>query len=156
MDQLRYYESAVARWSGELERAGWPLSVDHVDLNPTNGVVRADGTLVLYDWGEAIRSVPFFSLDRLLHEAREADGQEALDPPPGPVETAVRAAYLDALPWGDRAARERGLMLGLALAPIKLAWEADRFAIARGWDGHARLVGWYLVRALHRWRRLAT
>jgi len=95
-----------------------PLSLDHPDVNASNAMVQPNGEVILLDWEEATVGCPYFSLDRLLDEARE---QSAVDP--------VCEAYLETLPWGDREGVERAMRL----APLKLAWENRTFARKLGW-----------------------
>jgi hypothetical protein len=65
----------------------------------------------------------------------------------------VRAAYLDALPWGTRSARKRGFALAMALLPIKKAHEYMRtdFALGRV-EGNRHLTA-ILLNMLRRWER---
>ncbi len=141
---LGRFRGQVEAWSEELGTGGWPDSIDHVDLHTDNAVLRDDGRILVYDWEEAIIGCPFFSLERLLDDAR---GYDAVG--------AVRDAFLDALPWQTRERRERALDLALRLAPIKLAYEGEIFAEARGWaGGHPRLTAWCMARALQRWEAL--
>lgn len=152
----------VARWTAELAADGWPETVDHVDLHWGNAVRRPDGGVLIFDWEEAVLSLPFFSLDRLLNDARELDQGEGAAwrahsdaPLYTPAERALRDAYLDALPWGDRTARERAFELAMALAPIKTAYEAMEYAEALGYrQGAPFATAWALGRALPRWAAL--
>ncbi len=151
----------VERWAWELASDRWPDSIDHIDLHNSNAVVQPDGRILIFDWEEAGWSCPFFSLDRLLDDGREWDmgGDESrvLDRStgPSPTELDLRAAYLDALPWGDRAERERACTLALALAPIKTAYEGRLFDAAVGRPRpNSTLAAWCLTRALARWEAL--
>lgn len=147
-ERMDRYRPWIPRWVDELESGGWPLSLDHVDLQSDNAVLQPDGDILLYDWEEANLSCPFFSLDRLLDDARELGGDEG--------ERQLRSAYLDALPWGTRDARERALTLALCLSPLKHAYEALRLADALGWsEGSPHIAAWALARALPRWQALA-
>ncbi|MFN8516777.1 MAG: phosphotransferase [Thermomicrobiales bacterium] len=161
---LARWRMQVARWAGELAALPWPDTIDHVDLHTGNATLRSDGGVLIYDWEEALIGNPFFSLDRLLADARRLDYPRDSAPEADAIaalasvtERIVRDAYIDALPWGDRAARERALDLALLLAPLKAAHEAEAFADALGWDdGHPRLTAWHLARALRRWEAVAT
>src|SRR5579859_436093 len=144
---LENYRPHIARWAADLEAGSWPLSLDHVDLQPDNAAVQPNGSVLLYDWEEANLSVPFFSLDRLLDDAQERAGDAG--------EAALRAAYLDALPWSTRAARERALTLALCLSPLKHAYEGLRFADALGWEeGLPHVTAWAAARMLARWEAM--
>jgi hypothetical protein len=143
-EQLERYQPRIVQWAAELEVGSWPLSLDHVDLQSDNAMLRPDGRVLLLDWEEANLSVPFFSLDRLLDDARERGGEAG--------EAALRAVYLDALPWGTRPARERALTLALRLAPLKHAYEGMRLADALGWEeGMPHVTAWAVARMLARW-----
>jgi hypothetical protein len=152
----------IVSWTAELAAGGWPESVDHVDLHWGNAVLRPDGGVLIFDWEEAVLSLPFFSLDRLLNDARELDlGEEAAWRAPRvptsytPAERAVRDAYLDALSWGSRPARARAFELAMALAPIKTAYEGMEYAAALGQrQGSPFATAWALGRALPRWEML--
>jgi thiamine kinase-like enzyme len=98
--------------------AEFPLSLDHPDVNASNAMVQQDGDIVLLDWEEATVGCPFFSLERLVEEARE---HSAVDP--------VCEAYLENLPWGNREGVERAMRF----VPLKLAWENRTFARKLGW-----------------------
>ena len=155
----------IAAWTKELAAGPWPETVDHVDLHAENAVVRPDGSIVIFDWEEALLSLPFFSLDRLLNDARELDLGEraAWSPSPDsplytPSEVALRDAYLAALPWGTPDERARAFALAMALAPIKTAHEGIVFdaALGRGTGvGGSFGTAWALSRALPRWQALA-
>ena len=148
-DLMESFRDWVGRWVYELEAGDWPLSLDHVDLQADNAVLQPNGDILIYDWEEANLSCPFFSLDRLLDDARELSGENG--------ERQLRAAYLDALPWGMRAARERALDLALCLSPLKHAHEAMRLADALGWsEGAPHICAWALARALPRWQLITT
>ena len=108
-------------WAIELEQ--FPLSLDHPDVNVSNGLLRPSGDMVILDWEEATVGCPFFSLDRLLGHAEEVDAVAD-----------VRAAYIDALPWRTRREREHAFDLARRLAPLKLAVEARAFARGLGWS----------------------
>lgn len=140
VDCLHRNRPRLRRWAAELA-GSWPESIDHVDLHSANAFVRPDGGFVVYDWEEAVVSCPFFSLDRLLWDARSLG-----------VAAQVREAYLEALPWGNLHDRRRALELALCLSPIKLAHEARSFARAHGWDHpHTLLTGFHLAVAFARW-----
>ena len=126
-DDLSDQPSELVQWLHKAESAfrldaralaELPLSLDHPDVNASNAMVQEDGTVILLDWEEATVGCPFFSLDRLLGEARE---QSAVDP--------VCEAYLENLPWGTR----EGLERAMRLVPLKLAWDNRTFARKLGW-----------------------
>lgn len=145
--RLEAYRPHIIQWAEELASGGWPLSLDHVDLQPDNAVLQPNGRILLFDWEEANLSLPFFSLDRLLDDAQERGGDAG--------EAALRAAYLDALPWRTRAERERALALALRLSPLKHAYEGMRFADALGWEeGLPHVTAWAAARMLARWESI--
>jgi len=169
--QMERFQPHIAAWTDELVAGSWPESLDHVDLHAGNAILRSDGGILIYDWEEANLSCPFFSLDRLLDDARDLESLESSESPdesqaqptatPGgipytPAERALRDAYLAALPWGTPASRERAFDLALCLAPIKTAYESVILAETLGWEeGSPHLIAWALGRALPRWRALS-
>lgn len=154
--QMESYRPFISQWTDELHQANWPESIDHVDLHWENAIVQPDGRILIYDWEEAILSCPFFSLDRLLDDARELDGLGEAGDTPSPTELLLRDAYLDTLPWQTRDRRERAFILALCLAPIKTAYEGILLAEALDWDeGMPNVTAWALARALPRWSALA-
>lgn len=132
----------VSRWADELAAGPWPLSTHHVDLHPNNAVRRPGGSTLIFDWEEADLGFPLFVLDKLLVEADRWWGPTGAD--------AVRAAYLDALPWGSNDERERAFDLAQLLSPIRFASADFRFADAMGWDPTEQIATW-LALALRRW-----
>ena len=171
------YRSRVRVWAEELQAGGWPDTVDHVDLQTGNAVRLADGAVLIYDWEEATVGCPFFSIDRLLGDARDLDrgtvevGADDVDRDDfalaanlsgeggalagSPTERAVRAAYLDAVPWRTREDRERAFDLALCLSPLKFAHECKAFAVALGHErASPALIAFCLSHAVQRWQSL--
>lgn len=60
-----------------LEDLGIPNTLGHLDLNPWNIVVTADGCVFL-DWAEAYVGAPFFSFEYLLQHFRREVGADAV------------------------------------------------------------------------------
>jgi hypothetical protein len=154
-DRLARCRSSVVDWTAELQTAGWPESIDHVDLHANNAVFQPARELLIFDWEEAVMGLPFFSLDRLLYDARRIDLPDEPFPPAAGAQTmtpsmiAVREAYISALPWATLQERRRAATLALLLAPIKAAHENRVFDDARGRSGgNAFLAGWFAVRTL--------
>ncbi len=146
LERLTSFRRSVNQWANELAAGGWPETIDHVDLQETNAVVQPDGEILIYDWEEAVISSPFFSLDRLLEDARQF-GEAG--------EWAVRDAYLATVPWNAPVDRRRAFDLAMCLGPIKTAHESKVFAEARGWKhGHPAMAARYLTRALPRWEAM--
>lgn len=133
---------AVSRWADELAAGRWPLSIHHVDLHPNNAVRRDGGSTLIFDWEEADLGFPLFVLDKLLIEAARWWGPTGAD--------AVRAAYLDTLPWATRDERERAFDLAQLLSPVRYAHADLRFADAMGWDPSGQVASWLAI-ALRRW-----
>lgn len=155
--QLTHWRAAVAGWAAELAAGAWPATIDHVDLHAYNAILQSDGTPLIYDWEEATIGCPFFSLDRLLAEARWFDrgGDPAIQAADGagggPAERAVRAAYLAALPWGDRAARARPRSRPGARPDQASPRRRSLRRRAGSSQGPPRYTAWLLARALWRW-----
>lgn len=68
--RLRAFTAQVARWADELASIDWPATIEHADLQADNAVLTTAGTILLFDWEEATIGCPFFSLYRLLDDAR--------------------------------------------------------------------------------------
>ena len=90
--RLRALAPRVAGLAAELEALGLPETIQHDDLHTGNAFVR-DGGYVVFDWGDACVSHPFFTLHvtlRVLAWERGVDeGAAELD--------RFRDAYLE--PW---------------------------------------------------------
>jgi hypothetical protein len=167
LEQMEYLQPFITAWTEELLAGKWPDSIDHVDLHSGNAMVKGNGDILIYDWEEANLSCPFFSLDRLLDDARDLEDLDVLDMqvepstrlggllPYTPAEQVVRDVYLASLPWGNATERERGFDLAMCLAPIKTAYESIVFAEALGWEeGSPHIIAWALGRGLPRWRAM--
>ena len=121
---LRNAQSALKHDADAL--AEIPLSLDHPDVNASNGIMRDDGRVTLLDWEETTVSCPLFSLDRLLSDAYELST----------VDTVLNA-YLDTLQTSGLEQVERAMRL----EPLKLAHEIRTYARALGWPHpHTRMT----------------
>lgn len=96
-----------------------PFSLDHPDMNWSNAIVRANGSIVLIDWEEATVGCPLFSLDRLLSDARD---------------TGCEAQVADAYQLEYQGITSEMLVNASILAPLKLAIEARAFARGLAWQ----------------------
>lgn len=159
-DTLRTYLPKVTLWADELTSMNWPDTLDHVDLHNDNAVMLQDSSLLIFDWEEAVISCPFFSIDRLLSDARDLDINGKLvsenhDGTYSNSELRVRKAYLEAIPWKSYAERERGFDIAMCLSPIKTAYEHYVFAKARNLkNGIAYTTAMFVTTALQRWKNL--
>jgi hypothetical protein len=103
-----------------LEDLEIPNTLGHLDLNPWNVIVSANGSVFL-DWAEAYVGPPFFSFEYLLQHFRRDMGANTA------IESTLISAYIQ--PWRqllpDDVASE-----ALALAPLGAV-----FAYAAGSDG---------------------
>jgi hypothetical protein len=134
--QLCAKRTAVASWTAELDGGPWPETVEHVDFGPHNATIEPDGRAVFFDREESVLSCPFFSVVQWVW--RPDSGSDA-----------VREAYLDALPWGTRAQRERALVLAERLHLIKDALTLEAIRESEGFpDGVQRVPGF--VRMMQR------
>ena len=131
-----------------------------MDLLPHNAAVQPQGRVLLYNWEQAVLGCPFFSLDVLLafaldHAENFIGGLELRGERGTEGAMALRDAYLDALPWKTRAARERAFALALCLSPIRYAWAEGRLASLFGQEEEwAEDMAWWIMRALYRWERM--
>jgi aminoglycoside phosphotransferase (APT) family kinase protein len=121
--------------------AAIPPSIDHPDLNPTNAILRPDGSAVLIDWEEASVGCPFFSVDRMT-DAGFAD--EVVD------------CYLRELPWGTLSSRQHCYRLSYPLVPLRRAAEARAYARALNRpDPHTQFTARLLAESLRRLTQLS-
>jgi hypothetical protein len=163
VDRLTQFRSNISERTADLQDGGWPESIDHVDLHTNNAVLRSNESILIYDWEEATLSCPFFSIDRLLEDARAHDARRSSASKrrrdwlgSSPAERSVRDAYLETLPWQTREWRERALELALCLSPIKAAYEGKVFAEALRWEhGCPWLAASAMITALRRWGIMA-
>jgi hypothetical protein len=91
-----------------LEELGIPDGLGHLDLNPGNIIVSANGCVFL-DWAEAFVGHPFFSFEYLLEHFRHALGRD------GALESQLVASYVTG--W-QRALPGDVITEALALAPL--------------------------------------
>lgn len=66
LDRLRPLKMDVERWVKALEEPAVPLSIDHGDCHSGNATRLDDGTILIFDWENACRSHPFFSMEKVL------------------------------------------------------------------------------------------
>ena len=134
--RLEPLSQQVVDWAGEFVRGSWPLAVDHGDLHAGNAVQLENGKVLIYDWENAVVGCPFFSLDKLLVSAWNLDSGSS-----GPwgfvvgtqSQSAVRNAYLNALPWSRRTSREHALDIALCMATVKEMYTEIAWAKTMGW-----------------------
>ncbi|MEM7126939.1 MAG: GNAT family N-acetyltransferase [Chloroflexota bacterium] len=162
LEQIIHFRPQVIRWAEELLSGEWPLSIDHLDYNIGNAAVQENGRILIFDWEETAISCPFFSIERLLHDADDFEDDPKIVPRmEGALrlttnQMAVRNAYLDALPWKSRAERERAFDVAMCLAPIKTAYECEPFNEALGrQDGLPPHAARCFASALHYWQAMA-
>jgi len=165
VEQLAVFRPLIETWAAMLEQAGPALSLDHVDFLPHNAVAKEDGSVLIYDWEQAVWSCPFFSLDILLAfaqnfdetRAQSEDGQAFLvlgEEQDTPASTALRQAYLEAFEWGTMTEREAAFDLALCLSPVRYAYAEGLLAKKFGHEQyHAEDLAWWIMRALRRWKR---
>lgn len=98
------YRSSIKTWLEILRFARIPHGLDHRDLGLHNAIRRKDGSLLIYDWEEAIISCPFFSLERFLADARQLDIQNKKikadsTVPYSPMEEYMLEEYIKLMRW---------------------------------------------------------
>ncbi len=110
-----------------LEDLGIPDTLGHLDLNPCNIILSANGSVFL-DWAEACVGHPFFSLEYLFQHSRREVGSNAT------VQREIAEAYIR--PWRQVHPDNR-INEALALVPLPAV-----FAYAVGtetWKDEERL-----------------
>lgn len=157
--RLEQYRPLLREWIAELAEGHWPLTVNHAELITENVCVGREGRLVLCDWEQATLNLPFFPLDLLIDEAQRCGD----DAPSASVHnenglnyslaaSAVRQAYLEAIPWGEPEARARAFDLAMLLAPLKTYHERRLHEQAIGnMRGDSEFMAACAARALDRW-----
>ena len=73
LTRLEPMQAQVEEWSGELASGSWPETIVHGDLHTGNAVVQPNGSVLIYDWDDAVLSHPFLSVERLLVGAWQMD-----------------------------------------------------------------------------------
>lgn len=143
-DRLRHVAATLVERSRELTVLGIPDTIQHDDLHDGNVLVR-DGRTVIFDWGDACVSHPFFTLTVTLRVAAFRSGLEEDAPEMG----VLRDAYLE--PWAGVASREdlvRGAELARRVGQVSraLTWDAvamaypDAGPVKEGFAATLRLV----------------
>jgi hypothetical protein len=66
LNRLRPLKMDVERWVEALEEPEVALSIDHGDCHSGNATRLDDGTILIFDWENACRSHPFFSMEKVL------------------------------------------------------------------------------------------
>lgn len=143
-EEIKLTQQRVIEALVELEAAGIPDTINHLDLNPGN-VLIAPGTCIFLDWSEAAVGNPFFSMEYLRqHFVRAFQGQAG-------AKTAFLVSYLDRwrsiLPGQtvETAVRLAPLMALFAYAASSLPWHLSL-------SSRPELAGFIrsLVRRMHR------
>ena len=73
LTRLEPMRSQIKAWSRELASGSWPITICHSDLHPGNAVIQSDGSILIFDWDDAVLSHPFLSIERLLVGAWHLD-----------------------------------------------------------------------------------
>jgi hypothetical protein len=117
--------SVVKQLFDELNSYGIPLSIEHGDLHDANIFVQ-DGRYIVFDWGDASFTHPFFTLLIPIRHINDKLGVSEYADHPDLI--ALREAYLQ--PWEKFASKEKLLK----------AW-----SLAHHLAKFARTINWYRV-----------
>jgi aminoglycoside phosphotransferase (APT) family kinase protein len=119
-----------------------PISLDHPDLNPSNGILSESGEVVIIDWEESAFGCALFSLDRLLDiDLLKSQKERNL----------VCDAYLGQLGLGRTTEVRRKWNISQCLVPLRRASEARYFARAMNRSNpHTRITGHLISKCLSR------
>jgi hypothetical protein len=118
IERLEAQQSRLEDWSDQRDTFGWPMSIHHTDLHPSNAMVEPDGNVRIIDWNRSVMSYPVDSvlwLDTMSDDAQWAGTDTTIQ--------TVKEAYLEAVPWsGDK---ERVWELSGRLGRIESAYESE-------------------------------
>lgn len=137
MPRLWTFTGQVTDWAEELAALHWPDTIEHADLQADNAALAGDGSMLIFDWEEGSIGCPFFSLFRLLFDARQLDIEQGRSPAIyagnySPGELAIRQVYIETIPWRTLAERARAFDLAMCLAPFRTIYNTMLFATAQG------------------------
>ena len=141
LTRLEPFQAQVEEWSQELASGPWPVTIVHGDLHTGNAIVQPSGSVLIFDWDDAVLSHPFLSVERLLVGAWHLDTESGSGPwgyiAETPTQAAVRDDYLDAILWGTRDERKRAFNIAMCLAVVKEMHHEWKWAEMMGWkDGN--------------------
>jgi phosphotransferase family enzyme len=126
---LRSVSTRLVEALHALAAVGIDDTLNHDDLHQNNVLVR-DGRMVIFDWGDACVSHPFFTLAVTLRFAAQKTGRR-LD---APEVLSLRDAYLE--PWSDRGSTgelREAAELGRRIGEVSRA--LTFYAVARAYPG---------------------
>lgn len=157
MPRLWAFTRQITDWADELAAMHWPDTIEHADLQADNAALADDGAMLIFDWEEGSIGCPFFSLFRLLFDARQLDIEQGRSPAVydgnySPGELAIRQVYIETLPWRTLAERARAFDLAMCLAPFRTIHNGMLFAAAQGRiKGNPRECAMLSSWAVQRW-----
>jgi thiamine kinase-like enzyme len=143
----------------KLSEKSIPLSLFHLDLHTGNVVTLQNGNQLIYDWEEAIITLPFFTLNKLLPEAANFEDEENNGNSQHLInwtssESAVIATYLKELKM-DVEEGEVIFDLAMGLAPLIYAKQSLQFIEQVGWkDEAAGFLAYDVIVSLNRMQQL--
>ncbi|MFC7062576.1 phosphotransferase [Halobacillus seohaensis] len=158
---IESYLPLIEEWSEGLSYREYPNSIYHIDLHTNNAISQFDGNILIFDWEEATISHPFFSLEKLLGDARQFDevGSTRIKSTTGlsytPSELVIREAYLKEIPWYTFDERQRDFDIARCLAPIQYIYLSTYFLNQSGWVKEApSLIAFDMLKTLKRWKEM--
>jgi hypothetical protein len=135
----------IATMLATLANSAIPLSVDHVDLWPSN-VFTLDGKCNVFDWADSVVSHPFFSTDVLLDEAEDRIGRES-----GVRDQMTRAYLAHWTVFAEPEVLSELYTIASCLAPLRSAvyyYSVVRRHIGMTWENR-NMVPFYVVKFLN-------
>ncbi|KGX91876.1 phosphotransferase [Pontibacillus marinus] len=139
-----------------------PLSLYHLDLHIGNVATLDNGERLIFDWEEAVITIPFFSIHKLLQNAKKTNLDRDETGETGEYlrwtenESLVIQAYLQALnlPLSYEEAHKL-LNISMSIVPIFYAAMSFQFIKQVGWENNAAgMLAEDILLAFHRLKQI--
>ncbi|OZM58322.1 hypothetical protein CIB95_01765 [Lottiidibacillus patelloidae] len=153
-------KASISQICRKLFDVNIPLSIFHLDLHTGNVVTLENGSKLIYDWEEAIITLPFFALSKLLPEAANLADEENISNDPhlltwNAAQQSVINAYLKELNFNSESNKQHIFDLAMCLAPLIYANQSLQFIDQVGWlDDAAGFLAYDVILAFERMEEL--
>lgn len=154
---ISYFESieeTILDWSKRLEGYSIPHSIYHIDLHTANAVKKQSGNVLIFDWEEGAITHPFFSLEKLLNDARSLEDKGDPVNKYSRFEQEVKDAYLSSFSPDSSQQLSEAFDIARCLAPIVYIYQSQFFLQQVGWEKEAPgLIANDLAAAISWWEK---